>query len=48
MPVTATRTLPQQIMEARLTARKHRADGDEVRAAMWDERVNQLLDHLPR
>lgn len=48
MAVTTAKTLPEQIMEARRTARQHRARGDQTRAAMWDDRVDQLLDHLPR
>lgn len=48
MPVTAAKTLPERIMEARAEARKFRVQGDEVRAAMWDAHVDELLDRLPR
>lgn len=40
--------LTDRILEARNRARVFRAQGETELADKWDERVDQLLDQLPR
>lgn len=40
--------LTERIIEARRRARLFRVQGETTLAARWDDRVDQLLDQLPR
>lgn len=45
---TPLQPLKDRILEARTIACQARAAGDAVKAQLWDDRVDRLLDMLPR